>query len=69
MNDDELKLEMWKEIMRQRGEYVPGYATLAGGGSPNWIAPPNAVSAAETAVKAFNALFARTPKPAAKKRR
>lgn len=65
-----IKLEMWKEIMRRETRYSPGQATIASPG----IYPPSGISgvyydptaAAQMVQRAFDALY---PKPATKRKR
>lgn len=66
-NADQLKLEIWREIMRTRGEYSPG---MMSSGGPSFRPPPDPVASAAKAVETFGALYPDPPKAkAAKKRR
>lgn len=68
-NADQLKLEIWREIMRSKGEQHGYPSGLGGGPGVSYQPPPDPVATATKALNAFNALYPEpTAKPAKKKR-
>lgn len=65
-NADSLKLEIWREIVRARGESSYNNMSISGGGAGNYRPPPDPVASATKAVETFNALYPDPPKQAAK---
>lgn len=56
-NTDSLKLEIWREIMRSKGEYISGSGMMAVSTQSHYTQPPDPVASAAKALNTYNALY------------
>lgn len=62
-NADQLQLEIWREIMRARGETAYGNGMMVtSSAAGSYRPPPDPVASATKAVETFNALYPDPPK-------